>query len=285
MTGSLRAVCTCLLAALVTVSVTCCSRPPDSGGGGDPRATAATSILCDNAEMRVASSVSYTDDAGKMWVVGELINTSQADMLLPRICINIRSASGERTEQRFAGPILIKASERIGFWALIENAPTGGNVNVSFTADAEPVYTRADFARTVSRDFDVTASAALAQHEGKIALVTGIVTNTGPSPVTNVFVSVGLYNEQDVLVGVGEGKVTGLEALDPGGSIHFAMASSRLRQSLLGFKLRVLAEAQIAEPNSILDAASTGSASTTGEEEQDAGPPVTDEATEQRPDQ
>ena len=253
MTGNLRAARICLLAALVTAGISSCAQTPVTGEVGETTTTVVAQTICSNPDLQIDSTATYFDGAGKMWVVGELLNTSDSDVLLPRICINVRADSGERTEQRYAGPILLKATERVGFHAVIDNPPTGGKVNVSFTADGQWADMNASFARTVYREFDVNASASLEQPDSNVARVTGVLTNTGSLAVTNIFVSVALYNAQNELVGVGEGKVTNIEALAPGDALQFAVTSSHLRQPATGLKLRVLAEGQVAEPNASME--------------------------------
>ncbi len=202
--------------------------------------------LCDTSILKIENSGWYTDVAGKMWVVGELSNISSSDRLLPQLCISIRSPAGEHIERRYAGPLLLRAGERVTFSTLIENPPPGEDFSLSFAAISQPADTDSALLATVYRDLKVTASVR-PNPDDKEADVYGIVTNIGGLTANNIFVVVGLYNAQGALVGVAKGKVSSLETLDPGATLTFTLASSQLSQSTTTFSTTLFVEGQISK--------------------------------------
>jgi hypothetical protein len=245
MTGSLRGMRACLLAALVTMGVSSCNQIPRSGGDREARVAAGAPSLCDTSILKVDNSGWYTDVAGKMWVVGELSNTSGTDRLLPQICVSIRTATGERTERRYAGPILLKAGEGVSFSAIIENPPDD-DFSVGFAAASQPADGVSSLVATLYRDFNASVSVRMSPGD-KDADIHGILTNTGGLPASNIFVAVGLYDKEGALVGVAKGKVSSLDILDPGSTLTFTLVSSQLSQNTTSFTTRIFVEGQITE--------------------------------------
>ncbi len=246
MTGSLRGVCACLLAALVTIGVSSCNQTPASGGDQEARIATGAPSLCETSTLKIDNTGWYTDVAGKMWVLGEVMNTSANDRLLPQICVTIHTATGERVERRYAGPLLLKAGEKVSFSALIENLPTDREFTLSFAAASLPADANSSLAATVYRDFSASAS-VLPSPRDKDADIRGALTNTGGLPASNIFVVVGLYNSQGALVGVAKGKASSLDILDPGATLTFTLVSSQLSQNTTSLSTRIFVEGQTAE--------------------------------------
>lgn len=246
MSGSLHRLWACLLSALITMGVTACNQNP--GARGDPagRATAGAASSCDTSILKIANSAWHTDVAGKMWVVGELSNTSGTDQLLPQICVSIRTATGERTERRYAGPILLKAGEGVSFSAIIDSPPANEEFSLSFATISWPADADAKLSAIIYRDFSVSARVTMSPGDNK-ADIHGILTNTGGLPASNIFVAVGLYDKEDALVGVAKGKVSSLDILDPGGILTFTLVSSQLKENTTSFTTRIFVEGQITE--------------------------------------
>lgn len=246
MTGSLGGVRACLLAALVTVGISSCNQTPGSAGDREAKGAAGTPSLCDTSTLKVDNSGWYTDVAGKIWVVGELVNTSGTDRLLPQICVSMRSATGERTERRYAGPIVLRAGESVTFYTLVDNPPAAKDFSLSLAATSLPAERNRALIATIYRDFNASASVRLSPGD-KDANIHGILTNTGGLPASNIFVAVGLYNKQGALVGVARGKVSSLDILDPGATLTFTLVSSQLSQTMTSLIPRIFVEGQTVE--------------------------------------
>lgn len=180
-----------------------------------------------------------------MWVVGELVNTSESDRLLPQICVSIRSAAGERTERRYAGPLVLRAGEKVAFSTML-NSPPDDEFSVSLSAASRPANSAASLVATVYRDFSATASVTV-NPQSKDADVHGLLTNTGGLPASNIFVAVGLYDREGALVGVAKGKVISLDILDPGGTLTFTLTTNQLSRNTTGLSPRIFVEGQITE--------------------------------------
>ncbi len=234
------------MAVLVTVGLSSCNQAPWAGGDQKARVAAGASSLCDTSTLKIDNSGWYTDVAGKMWVVGELSNTSGADRLLPQVCISIRSAAGERIERRYAGPLILKAGERVAFSTIIESPPPGEDFSVSLAAISQPADTDRTLVSTIYRDFNASVSVRPGPDD-KDANIYGVLTNIGGLPASNIFVAVGLYDPQGALVGVAKNKVSSLETLDPGATLTFTLVSSQLSQITTTFSTRIFVEGQISE--------------------------------------
>lgn len=250
MTGRLHGARACLLAVLIMITVSSCNHI--SAGGEDQETETAAGALrsCDTAALKIHNSQWYTDIAGKVRVFGELSNASGTDILLPQICISIRTASSERIERRYAGPILLRAGEAVAFSAIVESAPAHEDFSLSFAATSLPTDRNQDLIAIVYRDFNVSATIQLSPDD-KDADIHGILTNTGGLPANNIFVAVGLYDKQGALVGVARGKVSSLEILDPGARLTFTLVSSQLSQITRSLEARIFVEGQIVEESNL----------------------------------
>ncbi len=246
MAGSQYAVRAHLLAVLVIIGASSCNQTAGPGQDQQTRTTAGAPSQCGTSILKIDNTGWYTDVAGKMWVLGEVMNTSANDRLLPQICVTIHTATSERVERRYAGPLLLKAGEKVSFSALIENPPTDREFTLSFAAASLPADANSSLAATVYRDFSAFAS-VLPNPRNKDADIRGALTNTGGLPVSNIFVVVGLYDSQGALIGVAKGKASSLDILDPGATLTFTLVSSQLRQNTTSMSTRIFVEGQTAE--------------------------------------
>ncbi|MGQ9815021.1 MAG: FxLYD domain-containing protein [Candidatus Roseilinea sp.] len=228
------------------ITVSSCNHISAGGEDQETDAAAGAPKSCDTAALKINNGQWYTDTAGRMWVFGELSNTSGTDRLLPQICISIRTASSERIERRYAGPILLRAGEAVAFSAIVESAPVHEDFSLSFAATSLPIDRNQDLIAIVYRDFNVSASIRLSPGD-KDADIHGILTNTGGLPASNIFVAVGLYDKQGTLVGVAKGKVSSLDILEPGATLTFTLVSSQLSENTTNLSTRIFVEGQTIE--------------------------------------
>lgn len=245
MSGGLRRICAWLLATLAVMGVSACNQGAKPGGDLAGQSSGGSAASCGVSLLQVSGERWYTDVAGKLWVVGELTNTSGSDHLLPQVCVSIHSATGERAERRYAGPLLLRAGEKVTFSTMLDG-PADDDFSVSLSAAGRPVNSASGVVATIYRDFSATAS-VMVNPQGKDASIHGMLTNTGGLPASNIFVAVGLYDTDGALVGVARGKVSSLDILDPGGTLTFTLASSQLSRATTRFTTHIFVEGQIAE--------------------------------------
>jgi hypothetical protein len=196
--------------------------------------------------LRVVNSAAYYDSQSRLWVIGELRNSTSNHFVLAAVCIHFITQNGRQTVQRYVGPIVVRANEQIPFRAYVENAPRGNGVEIELTATAQRSEDNPGVLAQVYRQLEVGEVIPTIRLDQDSLSVSGVVTNTGEHAANNIYVTIGLY-AGDRLVGVADGKLTSLSKLMPRESMNFTITMPRLNMPLIKVQTRGLAEGLIAD--------------------------------------
>jgi len=224
-----------------TLATSSCESTPN-GPAATPTAQAAASLRCASHTLAISDRINYTDRQGRLWMIGNLTNTSGEDLLLARICIAYNTESTTRTEEHYAGLLVLRSQEQTPFRIMLEGLPADGHNTILLSADAQPARDNPEMLQSVYRDLQVSdITTGIRAGTGAIE-VRGVITNTGQQATGSVYVSVGLYNANNALVGVAEGNITGLETIEPGESRPFTILTNRIVSPVTDLRAQAIAE-------------------------------------------
>jgi hypothetical protein len=209
-----------------------------------PTPAVGIALRCANHTLAISNRTNYTDRQGRLWMIGNLTNTSNEDVLLARVCVTYNTDSTTRIEEHYAGPVVLRSQEQVPFRVMLDDLPAAGQNNIRLSADAQPVRENPEMLQSVYRELLVgEVTPGIRSGTGTIE-VRGVVSNTGDLPARSVYVFVGLYNADNILVGVAEGNITGLETIKPGERRPFTLLTNRIVSPVTGLHALTVVEGQ-----------------------------------------
>jgi hypothetical protein len=183
----------------------------------------ANTAVCNTAVLQVSNETAYRDVNGTWWVIGQVSNQTSEDVKIVTLCISVEDGTNKQT-QTWLMETSVRSGETVPFRAVVQNKDIALGSKVSVTAHPE---VRVD-GRAIAayREFTVSALTAEKINDHRLQFH-GTLRNTGNQKVRDVRVVVALYDAEERLVGVADGKVNVLGPLEPGAKVAFTATTSK----------------------------------------------------------
>ena len=199
------------------------------------------SVRSDPADVKIVSYSWYLDDAGILWVVGEVQNTGTSIIRYVTLTATATQGDGAQTQpstgQAWAKYLLPGQKAPFGF--PIDNTNTGSGawagipvakIDISVTqADDTPIYQYADLKIT---------NTAYMIDSNSTYWVTGKIQNVGTQAVTGLTMVASFYNSSGVIIGAGNLEADSM-ALAPSSETTFKVNAFDLNTTTVSSNRRI----------------------------------------------
>jgi hypothetical protein len=205
------------------------------------------SARCDTSSMRVLNYTVTREAGNHLRVIGELQNGSSEDLILAAVCINFIGRDRVFVERRYAGPLLVKGHEVVPFRTVIDNPSNGDDIRITVSTTAQSGRSEPNLVASTYRELQVGQVVPSVRLDQALLIINGIVTNTGSYAVNNIYVSVGLYDDDHKLLDVADGKVTTLVTLLPDEAMSFTFTMTNSIVALSRVTVQSFAEGLVVD--------------------------------------
>jgi hypothetical protein len=226
------------IAFLATLLLAACASPlqtPETLASNQPSSLANESAVnCGSNSLPVLNQQIYQDVAGIWWMFGQVQNTTYQDVSLTRLCITY-GHNGSVQVREWMLDTSMQSGETVPFRALLQDPSILANAHIVVTAQIdERVSGRATSYREFSQsDISVTPQNAHQMQFG------GTIRNSGQSATRDVRIVVSIYDDANRLIGVADGRISSLGALNPGEETIFMANASQLFGTMARYTILV----------------------------------------------
>lgn len=241
------------IALATMVMLAACSEPvstPQPPTAEPPVLTSLSDADCGASPLPVQTQKAYQDADGFWWVFGQVQNSTYQDVPLARLCIKFNQ-NGQPQVREWLLDTSMQSGEVVPFRAVLQDK--------SIPADAQIVVTAQIDERMLGRSnsyrhFD-TSVTLTPQNADKMQF-SGTIRNEGNQAASDIRIVIAIYDSANSLIGVANGRVSSLGALNPGEETIFTANASKLFGTMDHYK--VLVEGDIAEDADNADGTADG---------------------------
>ena len=196
---------------------------------------------CGSSPLPVQSQRTYQDADGIWWVFGQVQNSTVQDVSLARLCIKFKQ-NGVPQVREWLLDTSMQMGEVVPFRAVLQDKSIPADAQIVVTAQVdERVSSRTTSYREFSSEVTVTPQSA-----DKMQF-SGTIRNIGQQAAGNIRIVVSIYDDGNRLIGVANGRVSSLGALNPGEETIFTANASKLFGNMASYK--VLVEGDLMDAN------------------------------------
>ena len=196
---------------------------------------------CGSSPLPVQSQRTYQDADGIWWVFGQVQNSTVQDVSLARLCIKFEQ-NGVPQVREWLLDTSMQMGEVVPFRAVLQDKSIPADAQIVVTAQVdERVSSRTTSYREFSSEVTVTPQSA-----DKMQF-SGTIRNIGQQAAGNIRIVVSIYDDGNRLIGVANGRVSSLGALNPGEETIFTANASKLFGNMASYK--VLVEGDLMDAN------------------------------------
>ena len=188
---------------------------------------------CGSSPLPVQSQRTYQDADGIWWVFGQVQNSTVQDVSLARLCIKFVQ-NGVPQVREWLLDTSMQMGEVVPFRAVLQDKSIPADAQIIVTAQVdERVSSRTTSYREFSSEVTVTPQSA-----DKMQF-SGTIRNIGQQAAGDIRIVVSIYDDANRLIGVANGRVSSLGALNPGEETIFTANASKLFGNIASYKILV----------------------------------------------
>ena len=205
---------------------------------------------CGSSPLPVQSQRTYQDADGIWWVFGQVQNSTVQDVSLARLCIKFVQ-NGVPQVREWLLDTSMQMGEVVPFRAVLQDKSIPADAQIIVTAQVdERVSSRTTSYREFSSEVTVTPQSA-----DKMQF-SGTIRNIGQQAAGDIRIVVSIYDDANRLIGVANGRVSSLGALNPGEETIFTANASKLFGNIASYKILVEGDLMDADLDNVDNAAS-----------------------------
>jgi len=188
---------------------------------------------CGSSPLPVQTQQAYQDADGFWWVFGQVQNSTYQDVSLARLCIKYEQ-NGVPQVREWLLDTSMQSGELVPFRAVLQDKSIPADAHIIVTAQVDE---RVSDLATSYREFssEITPTP---QNADKMQF-SGTIRNIGQQAAGDIRIVVAIYDDANQLIGVANGRISSLGALNPGEETIFTANASKLFGNMASYKVLV----------------------------------------------